>query len=43
MTLIASDGELYGHHKAFREKFLAHMLNGALHKRSFDMTYPGCG
>ncbi|MBG0788370.1 MAG: DUF3536 domain-containing protein [Anaerolineaceae bacterium] len=41
MLLIASDGELYGHHKIFREKFLAHMLNGALHSRDYEITYPG--
>jgi hypothetical protein len=41
MVLIASDGELYGHHKTFREKFLAHMLNGALHSRDYTITYPG--
>ena len=41
MVLIASDGELYGHHKTFREKFLAHMLNGALHSRDYEITYPG--
>jgi len=41
MALIASDGELYGHHKIFREKFLAHLLNGALHKREINTTYPG--
>jgi hypothetical protein len=41
LTLIASDGELYGHHKSFREKFLAHMLNGALHDRDLEVTYPG--
>jgi len=41
MLLIASDGELYGHHKTFREKFLAHMLNGALHSRNFEITFPG--
>lgn len=41
IRLIASDGELYGHHKAFRDKFLAHMLNGALHHRDLDITYPG--
>ena len=40
LTLIASDGELYGHHKSFREKFLAHMLNGALHDRDLEVTYP---
>lgn len=41
MLLIASDGELYGHHKKFRELFLSHMLNGALHEREYHMTYPG--
>lgn len=41
LMLIASDGELYGHHKTFRDKFLAHMLNGALHYRDFEITYPG--
>ena len=41
MTLIASDGELYGHHKVYRDKFLAHLLNGALHQRSYEITYPG--
>lgn len=41
LRLIASDGELYGHHKAYRDKFLAHLLNGALHQRGFDITYPG--
>lgn len=41
MALIASDGELYGHHKAFREKFLSHLLNGVLHQRNLDATFPG--
>lgn len=41
MLLIASDGELYGHHKTFREKFLAHVLNGALYYRDLKITYPG--
>jgi hypothetical protein len=41
LMLIASDGELYGHHKTFRDKFLAHMLNGALHYRDLEITYPG--
>ncbi len=40
ISLIASDGELYGHHKSFREKFLAHLLNGALHQRDIHITYP---
>ena len=29
LLLIASDGELYGHHQPFRERFLSHLLNGA--------------
>ena len=41
MVLIASDGEVYGHHKAFRDKFLSHLLNGALHTQSINLTYPG--
>lgn len=41
IQLIASDGELYGHHKTFRDKFLAHMLNGALTQRRLEITYPG--
>lgn len=41
ITLIASDGEVYGHHKVFREKFLSHLLNGALQPYKLEMTYPG--
>lgn len=41
LALIASDGELYGHHKSFREKFLSHLLNGGLRQRHFTITYPG--
>jgi len=41
LTLIASDGELYGHHKALREHFLSYMLNGALTSRGIKITYPG--
>ncbi len=41
ITLIASDGELYGHHRSFRDKFLAHILNGALKQRNVQITYPG--
>jgi len=39
-ALIASDGELYGHHKPFRDKFLSHLLNGALAKQNIETTYP---
>jgi hypothetical protein len=41
MILIASDGELYGHHQPFREKFLAHLMNGAIKDQPFKATYPG--
>jgi hypothetical protein len=41
MILIASDGELYGHHRTFRDKFLAHILNGALKVRNLEISYPG--
>jgi hypothetical protein len=41
ITLIASDGEVYGHHKSFRDKFLSHLLNGALHQSDLQITYPG--
>lgn len=41
ITLIASDGEVYGHHKSFRDKFLAHLLDGALHQSDLEITYPG--
>ena len=30
LLLIASDGELYGHHQPFRDKFLSYLLDGAL-------------
>ena len=41
LILLASDGELYGHHKPFRDKFLSFMLNGALHAAEIEYTYPG--
>lgn len=41
LVLIASDGELYGHHQPFRDKFLAYLTDGALKNRAIDLTYPG--
>lgn len=41
LLMVASDGELYGHHQPFREKFLAHLVNGAAHKQGIIPTYPG--
>jgi hypothetical protein len=41
IILLASDGELYGHHQPFRDKFLSYMLNGALHQAEVEYTSPG--
>lgn len=40
LVLVASDGELYGHHQEFRDKFLSHLLNGASTKAGITPTYP---
>ena len=39
--MVASDGELYGHHQPFRDKFLAYLMNGAMKSYPVEMTYPG--
>ena len=39
--IIASDGELYGHHQPFRDRFLSHLMNGALHQAEIEYSYPG--
>jgi alpha-amylase/alpha-mannosidase (GH57 family) len=41
LILIASDGELYGHHQPFRDKFLAYLLDGALKTSMVKRTFPG--
>lgn len=38
--LVASDGELYGHHQPYRERFLAHLLNGAMHDQQVSPSFP---
>ncbi len=38
--LIASDGELYGHHQPLRQHFLAHLVNGASSSLGLQHTYP---
>ncbi len=40
LILVASDGELYGHHQSFRDKFLAHLLNGAGTQAGIAPTFP---
>ncbi len=37
---IASDGELYGHHQPFRDKFLTYLLNGSLSIQALDYSFP---
>lgn len=41
MMTIASDGELYGHHQPFRDKFLAYLMESALAPLEIERTYPG--
>lgn len=38
--LIATDGELYGHHQPFRDKFLAHLMNGAVRGIGLTQNWP---
>jgi hypothetical protein len=38
--LMASDGELYGHHQTFRDLFLAHLVNGASQSAGLTRGYP---
>lgn len=41
LAILASDGELYGHHQPFRDKFLQHLVNGAMQGSEVQLTYPG--
>jgi hypothetical protein len=41
LILIATDGELYGHHLQYREKFLAHLLQVSAVSRGFEVTSLG--
>lgn len=41
MLMVASDGELYGHHQMFREKFLARLLDTSLLDEGVEPSYPG--
>jgi alpha-amylase/alpha-mannosidase (GH57 family) len=40
LVMVASDGELYGHHQSFRDKFLSYLLDGALTGRGYTLTFP---
>ena len=38
--MIASDGELYGHHQKFRDHFLKHLANGASAQKGVEISFP---
>ncbi|GAP15043.1 alpha-amylase/alpha-mannosidase [Longilinea arvoryzae] len=40
LLTIASDGELYGHHQPFRDRFLARLTDGALSGTPLRTTFP---
>ena len=40
LLVVASDGELYGHHQAFRDWFLAYLVNGAGARAGIRLTFP---
>lgn len=40
-VMIATDGELYGHHQAFRELFLQRLLTASAAERGVPTTSPG--
>ncbi len=37
LILIATDGELYGHHRPWRDKFLAHLINSGAPAYGFEV------
>jgi alpha-amylase/alpha-mannosidase (GH57 family) len=41
IILLASDGELYGHHQPWRDYFLARLVDGAGTQAGIQATYPG--
>lgn len=40
LIMIASDGELYGHHQSFRDKFLQRLTTTALKEQGIELTFP---
>jgi hypothetical protein len=41
LVVVATDGELYGHHQPFRELFLEALTNGPAAEDSFELAGPG--
>lgn len=40
LIMVATDGELYGHHQKFRDLFLNHLVNGSSKHAGLNITYP---
>jgi hypothetical protein len=40
LILVATDGELYGHHQPFRDQFIAHLMNGAVKGIGLQQSWP---
>jgi hypothetical protein len=40
LVMVASDGELYGHHQPFRDKFLSFLLDGAANAAGLKVIFP---
>jgi alpha-amylase/alpha-mannosidase (GH57 family) len=40
LIMAATDGELYGHHQAFREKFLSYLMDGAVKNKEIQCQFP---
>jgi len=40
LRLIASDGELYGHHQQFRDKFLTYITTQGAEEKEIKITFP---
>jgi alpha-amylase/alpha-mannosidase (GH57 family) len=39
--VIATDGELYGHHQIYRDKFLSYLLDGSISAQHIETVFPG--
>ncbi len=40
LIMVATDGELYGHHQLHRDRFLSYLLDGAVEKTDIEKQYP---
>jgi len=39
-VLLATDGELYGHHQEYRDLFLGHLVNGSINESGLKLDFP---